>query len=270
MACLAIDIGNTSTAIAVVEAGHVLVSTHLRGGIRAEAAACRQQLQTLFCDHHLSGTVIASVAPSVNADWQRLVMDVLGQPPHFVSHTSPLGLVVDYPAPDRVGADRLANSAGAVARYGAPVIVADFGTALTFDIVDPRPAYIGGVIAPGLPLMTDYLCERTELLPHIDPHGPVAAIGRSTEDAMMIGACVGYRGMVREILAHIRQSDGMGTAPLVATGGYAAWALQDYDEPYTLDPELTLRGLGEVVTRVAGEPPRGKTERTAKQEGTTT
>ena len=255
--CLAIDVGNTSTAIAVVTKGRVLACTHLRGGLREEAAACRKCVQTLFCDYPLSGAVIASVTPSVDGDWQRLVLDVLGTPPHFVTHTSPLGLSVDYPAPERVGADRLANSAGAVARYGAPVIVADFGTALTFDVIDPRPAYIGGVIAPGLPLMTDYLCERTELLPHIDPHGPVLPIGRTTEDAMLIGACVGYRGMVREILSHIRQGDGMASAPLVATGGYASWALQEYDEPYTLDPELTLRGLGEVSSRITEPETKG-------------
>jgi type III pantothenate kinase len=254
MLCLAIDVGNTSTAIALVEAGDVLVATHVRGGIRTAPHACRTELQRLFAEARIAGVVIASVTPSVNDEWQRLVMDVIGLPPHFLCHTSPLGLAVDYPAPERVGADRLANSAGAVARYGAPVIVADFGTALTFDIVDARPAYIGGVIAPGLPLMTDYLCERTELLPHIDPHGPVAPIGRSTEDAMMIGACVGYRGMVREILAHIRQSPGMAAAPVVATGGYAAWALADFDEVYTLDTDLTLRGLGEVFRRVSGKP----------------
>jgi type III pantothenate kinase len=160
-----------------------------------------------------------------------------------VNHRLRLGVTIAYPHPATIGADRLANASAAAAFYGVPVIVADFGTALTFDIVSRRGAYIGGVIAPGLPLMTDYLAERTALLPHIALEGRLQRIGRSTVAAMRIGALVGYRGMVREIVAHIQRGMSERQVTLVATGGYAARALRGIGFPITIDPDLTLKGL---------------------------
>jgi type III pantothenate kinase len=150
---------------------------------------------------------------------------------------------IDYPRPETIGPDRLANACGGVARYGAPLVVADFGTALTFDMVTADRRYVGGVIAPGLPLMTDYLYERTALLPRLKLGGACPRIGRSTKGAMRIGAHIGYRGMVREIVNHLSRS--WRTPPhLCATGGYARWAIQGLDMPFVIDPTLTLFGLG--------------------------
>jgi type III pantothenate kinase len=102
------------------------------------------------------------------------------------------------------------------------------------------------VIAPGLPLMTDYLAERTALLPHIRLRGAVGAIGRSTRGAMRIGAQVGYRGMVREITAHVVRGLGERRVALCATGGYAEWALAGSDMGFVVDPLLTLKGLAYI------------------------
>jgi len=168
---------------------------------------------------------------------------VLDQAPLEVRHDCALNIAIDYPAPETIGADRIANACGAVARYGAPVIVADFGTALTFDIVSEAGAYIGGVIAPGLHLVADYFADKTALLPHIDIRGRVGRIGRSTTGAMRIGARVGYRGMVREIVEHLREDAREANAVLCATGGHAEWVLKDVGMPCKIDPNLTLRGL---------------------------
>jgi len=132
-----------------------------------------------------------------------------------------------------------------VAKYGAPLIVADFGTALTFDVVSPERAYIGGIIAPGLPLMTDYLYEKTALLPRVKAGGQVAGIGRSTREAIRSGAKIGYRGIVREITNELLKTLGRKTR-LVATGGFARWVLADSNIPYLIDPTLTLFGLGRL------------------------
>ena len=157
-----------------------------------------------------------------------------------------LGITIDYPKPATIGADRIANACGAVVRYGAPAIVADFGTALTFDVISRSHTYIGGVIVPGLPFMTDYLAEKTALLPRVKLHGVRGAVGRSTVSAMRIGAKVGYRGMVREIVGSIRKQIGPGGVSLVATGGQARWALADSDMPFKFAPDLTLFGLNVV------------------------
>ena len=152
--------------------------------------------------------------------------------------------VLDYPNPETIGADRLADAAGAVARYGAPVLVMDFGTALTAAVVTADRVWRGGVIAPGFPLMRDYLFERTAKLPRMTiGSGKAPKIGRSTEEAMRFGALVGYRGMVREIVAELSKNFKT-DFKLVATGGFAKWVLRDLDLPFTIDPTLTLFGAG--------------------------
>ena len=113
------------------------------------------------------------------------------------------GVGIDYPKPDTIGPDRLANAVAARHRFGAPVVVVDFGTAVTFDVVNRAGNYAGGIIAPGLAAMTDYLHEKTALLPRIKIREIKTSIGKSTEQAMLVGAVHGYRGLVRELIARI-------------------------------------------------------------------
>ena len=156
-------------------------------------------------------------------------------------------LQLDYPKPETIGADRLADAAGAVSRYGAPVLVMDFGTALTAAVVTSDRVWRGGVIAPGFPLMRDYLFERTAKLPRMKiGSGRAPKIGRSTEEAMRFGALVGYRGMVREIVSELKKNFKTDFR-LVATGGFAKWVLKDLDLLFTIDPTLTLYGAGLVA-----------------------
>ena len=155
-----------------------------------------------------------------------------------------LGVGIDYPFPATIGEDRLANAASAVALYGAPVVVIDFGTAVTFDIISPDRQYVGGVIAPGLEVMTDYLYHRTALLPKINLLEPVSAIGKSTESAMMAGAVIGYRGLVKQILLEIKQEiSPEQSVKIVATGGYAELIAAKLPEIEIVHSGLTLEGL---------------------------
>ncbi|MEF2893040.1 MAG: type III pantothenate kinase, partial [Akkermansia sp.] len=170
----------------------------------------------------------------------------LTRPSHFLSCDSRLGVGIDYPSPRQIGADRLANAAGAVAYYGYPCIVVDFGTAVTFDVIGPERTYLGGAIAPGLASMGDYLARNTALLPAIEPHEPKHAIGTSTVEAMHSGAVYGYRGMVKEILAKLEEE--MGKRPtVVATGGDAALIARGVPRIDHVDPDITLNGLRMVA-----------------------
>src|SRR5205807_2201603 len=110
------------------------------------------------------------------------------------------GIGIDYPRPGTIGPDRLANAVAARHRFGAPAVVVDFGTAVTFDVVNRAGNYAGGIIAPGLAAMTDYLHEKTALLPRIKIREVRQVVGKSTEHAMLVGAVHGYRGLVRELL----------------------------------------------------------------------
>ena len=131
------------------------------------------------------------------------------------------GVGIDYPKPNSIGPDRLANAVAARKRFGAPVVVVDFGTAVTFDVVNRAGNYAGGIIAPGLAAMTDYLHEKTALLPRIKIREVKTTIGKSTEQAMLIGAVHGYRGLVRELIAELKRELRVKKLPVVATGGYA-------------------------------------------------
>jgi len=159
-----------------------------------------------------------------------------------------LGVGIEYPRPQSIGADRLANAASAVAACGAPVIVVDFGTAVTFDIISRHARYVGGVIAPGLEVMTDYLYQRTALLPKIDLLEPVRAIGKSTRAAMLAGAVYGYRGLVKQILVEIKSEMGPPAARVIATGGYAKLIAAKLPEIEKVHPNLTLEGLRIIGT----------------------
>ncbi|MCD8061826.1 MAG: type III pantothenate kinase [Akkermansiaceae bacterium] len=191
---------------------------------------------------HYDAAVVCSVVPRV-AD---VLRNWLTRPSHFLSCDSRLGVGIDYPSPRQIGADRLANAAGAVAYYGYPCIVVDFGTAVTFDVIGPERTYLGGAIAPGLASMGDYLARNTALLPAIEPHEPKHAIGTSTVEAMHSGAVYGYRGMVKEILAKLEEE--MGTRPtVVATGGDAALIARGVPRIDHVDPDITLNGLRMVA-----------------------
>jgi type III pantothenate kinase len=155
-----------------------------------------------------------------------------------------LGVAIDYPKPHSIGADRLANAAAVASLFGWPAIVVDFGTAATFDVVSEQGSYIGGAIAPGLEAMTNYLHQRTALLPRLSLREPHRAVGKSTGEAMRSGAIFGYRGLVREILARIKAEQfSRKTVAIVATGGYARLIASQVPEIAVVHPHLTLEGL---------------------------
>lgn len=198
-----------------------------------------------------TAVVVCSVVPE-----KRKVMEAFFSgiaPIHFVDHRSPIGMAIDYPNPEGIGADRLANAAGVQDRHGVPVVVVDFGTAVTFDVISSQPAYCGGVIAPGLGAMSGYLSQKTALLGEIELEEPSAAIGKSTEEAMRSGAVYGYRGLVREIIGQVRQELTGATGEevrVVATGGDAELIARGLEEIEVVDRHLTLEGLRLIAGRV--------------------
>lgn len=239
---LLVDIGNTNVTLGVGQGKRVRsikrVPTH-----GASPTRIRDILDSL---PPIAGAALSSVVPAAAKHWDQAIQKRFRVRPLHVSHRLTLGVDLDFSKPSNIGGDRLANAAGAVSRYGAPVIVADFGTAVTFDVITANRAYVGGVIAPGLPVMTDYLNEKTALLPRIKLKGTFGAVGKSTVTAMRIGAKIGYRGMVREIVTYLTYSLNMKRVKLIATGGHAKWVLEDLDMPFVFAPHLTLEGLNHI------------------------
>lgn len=239
---LLVDNSNTRTKFALAAGDAFLRETALPTADLAPAS-----LAAALDDWDFHAALIGSVVPAKG----RVLEEFLAAraPTRALGPDSPLGIAIDYPNPASIGADRLANAVGVVARHGAPAVVIDFGTAVTFDVVSSAPAYCGGAIAPGLGAMGDYLGRRTALLPDFDLAEPPAAIGTSTVGAMQAGAVIGYRGLVREILAAIRAELDQ-AAIAVATGGDAALIARGVPEIDAVDPQLTLHGLRIVAERI--------------------
>lgn len=241
---LLIDIGNTSTTLGLFRNGAVI---HRTGVVHPSDPAAH--LPSFCRGRRVRAAAVCSVVPRLTGPWGEAVRSAFGVDPLVVRHTLDLGIPVTYPHPETIGPDRLANAVGASLRHGVPVVVADFGTGLTFDIISETEGYIGGVIAPGLPLMFDYLAEKTALLPHIGPEPVSSAIGKSTEHAMRAGAQIGYRGMVKEILAALRAELRAPGLTVCATGGYAEWVMREVDPSFQVEPDLTLFGIAAIYLR---------------------
>jgi type III pantothenate kinase len=236
---LLINNNNTRTKFALATGNELLEHRSIASrDVSAVAVAA------LIADWEYDHVILASVVPANVPD---LIASQAGKKVVELSHRIPLGVAVDFPDPSKIGADRLANAvAVAQRRIDGPVIVVDFGTAVTFDIIDRRPAYIGGVIAPGLDAMRHYLHQKTALLPEIDLARPDTAIGKTTIHAMQSGAFHGYRGLVKEILRQIESEMGE-PAKVIATGGYAGLIAEGLPVITSVEPYLTMQGLLHVA-----------------------
>jgi type III pantothenate kinase len=238
---LLLDIGNTHTHLGLANAERVIqradIPTSAWKSGRAPVLAAKFARR-----HSLSGVSLCSVVPHATPFARRMAR---GWNLGMVELTwrTLRGLGIDYPKPKTIGPDRLANAVAAKRRFGAPVVVVDFGTAVTFDVVDAKGNYAGGIIAPGLAAMTEYLHEKTALLPRIRICEVTAVVGKSTREAMQIGAVHGYRGLVRELVRELRRELGCRSIPVVATGGYAELIAARVPEITAVDPLLTLEGL---------------------------
>ena len=235
-----IDVSNSFTKIAVTRNGVI-------GKVRKIPTPdlAKSKLSSLEADR----AVISSVVPPANLIFQQS----LACPILWVGHKT-AGVCIRYPKPATIGADRLANVAAAVSLSKLPAIVVDFGTAVTFDVIDTTGCYLGGIIAPGLGVMTQYLHERTALLPALDPSallgGP--AIGKSTVDAMRAGCALGFAGMIGALLDGVcaelvRQGSPM--PKVIVTGGAAVYLPASWQTRVTHEPHLTLLGLAEAHRR---------------------
>ncbi len=243
---LLFDIGNTNTHLGLANDRRVTRHTDIPTAAWFSGAA-QAQLQRFVGRTRVASVGICSVVPRATP-WVRKVVRMLWNLSSLELTPKTLqGVGIDYPKPVTIGPDRLANAVAARHRFGAPVVVVDFGTAVTFDVVNARGDYVGGIIAPGLAAMTDYLHEKTALLPRIRIREFKRAIGKSTEEAMLVGAVHGYRGLVRGLIAELKRELRVRRLPVVATGGYAKLIAAKLPEISAVEPDLTLEGLRLVL-----------------------
>ena len=198
----------------------------------------KTSIQDTLRNQNFERVTLCSVVP----DASTLMKVTFDQPIHHISHQSKMPITIEYPNPSKIGADRLANASAAILGRQGPAIVIDFGTAVTFDVISKAGSYLGGVIAPGTASLRDYLHQKTALLPAIQLEEPNSAIGRSTEEAMQVGAVIGYRGLIREILNEVRRELG-GEPKIFATGGDAELIGKGINDIDIIDQDLTMKGI---------------------------
>ena len=245
---LLFDIGNTHTHIGLATDARVLKQPNLptREWFGGNAPAL---VKKFAGGGKIDGSVLCSVVPRATPLVRKAVRYFWKLDTLELNAQTTRGVGIDYPKPKTIGPDRLANAVAARHHFGAPAVVVDFGTAVTFDVINARGDYAGGIIAPGLNVMTYYLHEKTALLPRIKIAEPKNVVGKSTEQAMLAGAVLGYRGLIRGLLAELKRELKAQRLPVVATGGYARLMAAGLPEISAVEPDLTLDGLRLVWQR---------------------
>ena len=250
---LCIDVGNTSIHYGLVSGQTVQCAgefpTHNFDSTPSPEFA--QVVAPLISQ--AEGISYCSVVPAINENLCASLAEFAKPIFHLTCETY-TGLNLAYPNPHEIGEDRIANAIAAQEFYGIPAIVIDMGTAVTFDIISSK-GYEGGIIAPGLAVMTHYLHEQTALLPELKAEDLVnveGAIGKSTVDAMKLGVAVGFSGMIQSILDKV--TDGLAEQSeflpiILSTGGSVANLTKDWAQKSEFVQDLTLMGLGEAVKR---------------------
>jgi len=253
---LTIDVGNTNTVLGLHEGTEI--RAHWRLTTRREQTADEYGIlvRNLFATQgvapsQIMGVALASVVPPLTSVLVALSRQYLGQEPLVVEPGVRTGMPILYEPPGDVGADRIVNGVAAFAAYGGPVIVVDFGTATTFDVVSPRGEYVGGAIAPGIDISLEALGRRGAQLRKVELLRPRTVIAKNTVEALQSGILYGFASQVDGIVGRMLDELGLepGQANVIATGGLAPLVVEECAVFTEHQPWLTLLGLEIVFGR---------------------
>lgn len=244
---LAIDAGNTNIVLGIYQGEKLLehwrVSTDRQKTADEYGILMRNLFE--FRGHKfqdITAIAIASVVPPLMSALERMSRDYFGVVPLVIGPGVKTGMSIKFDNPKEVGADRIVNAVAAYEIYGGPLIVVDFGTATTFDVVSSKGEYIGGAIAPGIGISTEALFTRAAKLPRIELVKPPTVIAKNTVNGMQAGIVYGFVGQVDGIVQRMQRE--LGEKPyVVATGGLAELIAADSETIQKVDPWLTLEGL---------------------------
>jgi type III pantothenate kinase len=250
---LVIDAGNSNVKLGVFHGAELLAQWRLVTDRVKSAEQYGVEIRKLFERDSvevksIDSIAIASVIPQLDEAFVHTALNDFGVTPLFVDHTTNTGLKLLYDTPSELGADRIVDAAAALAKYGAPCIVVDFGTATTFNAVNTAHEYLGGVIAPGIKISAEALFSRAAKLPRVEIKRPEKVIATSTHSAMQSGLYHGYAGLVDGVLEKMIAE--MASRPhVIATGGLAPVIAGASKFIEKIDETLTLDGLRLIYER---------------------
>jgi type III pantothenate kinase len=254
---LAVDIGNTHTIIGIFSANQLSASWRMASSAHRTADESWLVIKSFCADAGISlssitGVGISSVVPDLTDIFIAIAQKYLKVKPIYVSAALDLGIKVLYKDPRTVGADRLCNAIAGFKKYGGPLIIIDFGTATTYDVVSKDGDYLGGIIALGLETGAEELHRRAAKLPKIDLHFPKEVIGRETVSSMQSGIMFGGVDAVEGIVRRIKKELGS-EAKVIATGGLATVMAKHTRVIEACEPSLVLEGIRLIYDRVKGK-----------------
>lgn len=251
---LAVDIGNTEMAVGLLHGESI--SAHWRFSSKTSRTAdeCHLLLRSGFESkgfrlNDVQGVIISSVVPSLTRVFTDVARMITETPPLVVSSEIRTGLEIRYETPRMVGADRICNAVGGFEKYGGPLIIIDFGTATTFDVVTEKGVYCGGVIALGLAGASDELHRLSAKLPRVDLNVPDHVVGQSTEQSIQSGIMWGMASLVDGLIDRIQNEMGWQSAHVIATGGLAPLMEALSERIQNTDRFLTLEGMRIIYER---------------------
>jgi len=250
---LLIDIGNTNTVIGLHDGNELAGQWRIETALGRTADEYAVILSTLFGlkglnQHAPEDAIVSSVVPELNEVYRILCRNLTGRDPLFVGPGVKTGMPILLDNPREVGADRIVNAVAAYAEYGGPLVVVDFGTATTFDVVSARGEYLGGAICPGPAMSAQALASRASKLFKVEIEKVEQVIGKSTSACIQAGIYFGYLGQIDGILSRIARE--LETEPqVIATGGLAGLFAQESPRIGRIDQQLTLKGLKRIYDR---------------------
>lgn len=246
---LAIDIGNTTVALGGIKDGRVCFVARMDTVRTRTAAEYRAEMDRIFARRRrpdkpmrFEGAVLTSVVPQITGALAECARHYTGKKPVIVGPDIRTGLTMGVPRPEAVGKDRLVDAAYAAANFPLPVVTVDLGTATTFNVVDEKRVFRGGVICPGLSTGLRALGDRCALLPQVRLGVPGSAIGTDTESCMLAGSVMGTAVLIDGMVQRIEEELGRPVS-LVVTGGLAKYVMPLCRHPLTYDPEMLMKGL---------------------------
>jgi type III pantothenate kinase len=237
---LAVDIGNTNISFGIFKGKGVLKRFDIPASLYS-----RKRLAAALGKTRISDAIICSVVPALTLSLKEDLRRLLGRRPYIIGKDIRVPIRNLYRKPAQVGQDRLVNAFAAVVLYGAPCIVVDLGTAVTFDVISGHKEYIGGMILPGIGISLDVLYERTALLPRVKLVRPREVIGRDTKNSIISGMIYGFSALTDDLIARIKKKIGS-RAKVIGTGGDIRLIGNYCGRINAIDINLTLKGLNLV------------------------
>ena len=258
---LVIDVGNTNVVLGLYRGGELVRHWRIATAPWRTPDEYAMTFNSLFAyaGHGfevVKAVALSSVVPSVTPTIVAMCREYLNVDPLTVDHDTDTGLTLCYDNPQEIGADRIVNAVAAYDKYGGPLVVVDFGTATTFDVVSAGGAYLGGAIAPGIGISVEALFARAARLSRVELTRPPAAIGRTTENSLQSGIVFGFAGQVDAVVRRIA-AELEGQPRVIATGGLAELVAAESETIEEVDQLLALIGLRLVYERNAATGPAG-------------